>query len=975
MTTTSIREVWQPLYDALVRSRVVRERHFGKLGFVQRLLRIRLRSALLLSAPALMLCVWYTAAALATHYRQQAVVNEREPLTLELFQLHLHDRLAQDWRRLPMADALGKSPLPTYGLVLGNDQLDQLNRSLPPGEGPDCYVEAHLTHDNEVYPVKVRYRGRKPWHWDHPQKSWKVRVRGGHLFEGRATFNFINTPEPMPFDEHLILGIARDAGLLAPDYYPFRFFLNNAYFGVYFFETQPDEGLLRHSRRMPGSIYSGNSAPIDPTTKVSSLFASTKSWRKVAAHNPHQFDDFSELEALLAAINDPSYEQFAEFAERHLDLEKFALFDALDVVFGTNEHDFGKNHKLYFDPYRGRFEPIAWGYRGGQNKPELNRTEHPLLLRLKQLPEYTTLRNRQVVQLLRGAASPGAVRRRAETLLEELRADQERDPYWDAYEQLPALSKYYRQLVRPMNRYRQRVAVEARLGQHAERHRYLRSVLEAEEVDVQSPADQTGSGELALDLLVGGVAGYQFSEIELSGLERCQPVSWDLFADTNLSDELEVGEDRLLVRAEASAQSARFNLTAYPGVRLIPRPLHPTRGNVNTTPSPQRYRLFVNTGGCQPQSATIYGTNLVTDEPVTLDLDLDEPLATAPVERIICPTRFSATPGQTSPHSFCRKKPRPTTITLGPGTVDVPTTRRFGPDETVVVRPGTTFRMGDRASLYFHGRLQAVGRLDAPIRFLPARRRWGGIVLQGQGTAGSVLAHVEVRRGTRPPPDLAQYPGMVNIHDTRSIEIRAASFGENTKSDDAVHGAYVTDISIHDVRFWHTAQDALDLEFSSGTVEDLTVVDAGDDGVDLMGADVVVRGARLIDCLGNAISAGEQSEVTVEQTLTAGGTRGVLIKNASSVSLAQVLLAHHDVGVRIEPRSVWYAGKNHLRGDALYAVDCTEPVMEVNRKLKRIGRVATELAPDDLIPLRQHLGLQTWGHLDGYLDQLREAPP
>ena len=30
-----------------------------------------------------------------------------------------------------------------------------------------------------------------------------------------------------------------------------------------------------------------------------------------------------------------------------------------DIIFGGDQHDFDQNQKLYFDPFRGRFEPIA----------------------------------------------------------------------------------------------------------------------------------------------------------------------------------------------------------------------------------------------------------------------------------------------------------------------------------------------------------------------------------------------------------------------------------------------------------------------------------------------------------------------------------------------------------------------------------------------------------------------------------------
>ncbi|MGC4065563.1 MAG: hypothetical protein QM784_13135 [Polyangiaceae bacterium] len=128
---------------------------------------------------------------------------------------------------------------------------------------------------------------------------------------------------------------------------------------MYFFEGQPDEGLLRHERRMPGSIYSGAGAPINPKTKISSLFESAANWKKVGAIGDKAKQDTRELDALLAVIRDGDYRAFAAFTDVALDLDKFATFDAIDVVFGNNQHDYHQNHKLYFDPYKNRFEPIA----------------------------------------------------------------------------------------------------------------------------------------------------------------------------------------------------------------------------------------------------------------------------------------------------------------------------------------------------------------------------------------------------------------------------------------------------------------------------------------------------------------------------------------------------------------------------------------------------------------------------------------
>ena len=86
----------------MVRDRVLSERHFGQPTLYKRLLRIHLVSALMLSAPALLPCLWYVYAAAAAHYNYVAASGQAEPLSIELLQLHIHDRLVQDRRKVTL---------------------------------------------------------------------------------------------------------------------------------------------------------------------------------------------------------------------------------------------------------------------------------------------------------------------------------------------------------------------------------------------------------------------------------------------------------------------------------------------------------------------------------------------------------------------------------------------------------------------------------------------------------------------------------------------------------------------------------------------------------------------------------------------------------------------------------------------------------------------------------------------------------
>jgi len=945
--------------------------NLGQPGLFGRLYRIRLLSALLLAAPGLLLGGWYAYSALSSHLRYNAALGVEQPLTAELFHLHLYDHLRRDCRRLTMPEPERKSPLPAFDLALGNGELARLNENLPPGDGKSRYVDGYITRGNEIHEVRVRYRGRKHWHWNYAQKSWKVRLEDGDFLDGHTVFNLVNTVDPLPFSEQIILDIARESGLLTPDYLPIRLTLNHANLGLYFFSSQPDEGLLRRARRMPGSMFSGNEAPIDPETGISTLWKDAANWKKVATRDGEKMKDFSLLEKLLAVVNTGSQPRFAEFAGLHLSVDKFALFDALDVVFGGNQHDFHQNHKLYFDPYRARFEPIAWEFKGWRNPDVLNRTENPLLLRLKELPGFRTLRNRYVHKLLRGSCSPESIRSRAEEMFGELTSEQARDPYWDAYRLLPGISRYYRQMVRPMDQERQALVFETRMGRYRRRAGFLLAELgrlgltarlripEPEGLGSRLKGQGEG-GRALLTVSVAGHAGYRLVSVKPEWPEGCTPESWRLSA-AYPDGERPVAE--VTGAGEAAAQ-----LELHPGNLVVDRTVHhPHRGNVRAVPAELAYPLVLNSS-CVPLAVTIEGLNLVTDQPVRVEsipFGEREQARTGPD---CADGSFSAVPGHTSLHPWCYPVVEEERVALGPGEIRIKKTLVYGPKTTVEIAPGTSFLLSKKASIVFLGRVTAQGTPDKPIVLAPKKKRWGGLILQGPGTRGSRLVNVTVTRGTVPRWQLGYYPGMVNIHDTSDIEISDSHFGENRKSDDTLHAAYVQNLSIRSSNFTNCESDAVDLEFCKAKLTDVTVVGAGDECLDLMGSKTKVRDSRLIWCGSNGISAGEETKVQVVDSLVAEADVGLLVKNASKAVVSDSLFWMDQTAVAIKYRSARYGKKSRVVMDTLHAVECNRTVETEKGGDKRIGSVMTDFDSESLQILKDEvLDIDSWDQLPLYV--------
>lgn len=967
----------------------------GRCSLPLRLYRMRFVSAFIVVLPLLFLCVWYAAAAYTAHLRYNAASGQDEPLTLETFHVHLHDRLTRDLRRASMPEPAGRSKMPTYSLVMGNAELSTLDAKVPPEEGAAAYVKAYLRKGTrgEVKTARVRYRGRKHWHWNYAQKSWKIRLKAGSFLDGLETFSFLNTVEPLPIDEQIVLDVARAEGLLTPEHFPFRLLLNNAYMGVYFFSSEPDEGFLRNARRIPGSIYSGNQAPKDKETGVSALWSAAKYWKKVAARFPELMEDNSELTALIAVVDQGSQEAFARFARDHIDVEAFARFDALDVVFGSNQHDFGQNHKLYFDPYRGRFEPIAWNFRGWTHRRRLNRTENPLLLRLKDLPKYLSLRNRIVRELLESSCSLEAVKAKAKARLAELARDQASDPYWSAYDLLPKASKYLRQMVRPMNEERQAIVLASRMAEYERRVAYLGGELDRVSLDAtlaagtQPALDQGEAATPApaiLDLVVDGMAGLRLRAIEASWDPACTPGDVEIVADTNLSGAFEVGQDRVLTPNLRAGAAAPMDEALYPGNLLTARKkIHNTRGGVRARPEARSYRLFIRGEGCVPRRVELRAESLVSGRELRATAGPGHRSATPPRKSERCADDLPPmTAGHRSLHPWCLTPEPAEEIQLGPGVVHVEDQRVFGAQQRVVIAPGTTLVMGSQASLIFQAQLSAEGSPEAPIRIMPREGSWGGVALQGPGCAGSRWRHVEVSGGTTPSWGLTSYPGMVNVHDSRDVAFEDCRFGENQGSDDVLHVAFVEDFVLSRVQVVDSADDGVDLEFSSAKLSDLRVVGAGDECLDLMGSEVALERSVLLECQNNGVSAGEETRLNVVSSLIAESGRGLLAKNASVVGLDGALLYGNKTGLQVEPVSERYEGRSRVKAATLHVVGSEEIAVVKKRKgrkklggahkLKGVDEILTALGEDALQTLgHEVLGLEAWSELDAGLGRMK----
>jgi hypothetical protein len=925
---------------------------------------MRLLSGLLAAAPLLAICLWYGAGAAAAHYRYNFALGKSKPLTLELFQLQLHDLLARDLRRLSMEDAEKKSELPIVGVVMATADLDLINSAVPPGKAGAPYAKGFLVHDGQYHQTQIRYRGGQHWHWMNPQRSMKFKLSKEEFIRGSNVFALKNEPDPMSFGEQIIMDLAREWGLLTPEYNPVRVLLNKAYMGVFFLSGQPDEGLLRNNRRYPAKIYSGNDAPKDPETGVCNLWDSTEAWKLVARKSDDALDDLSEIKSLQAALKKDQL-RTAAFARDHLDLDKFALFDALDVVFGGNQHDYKQDQKLFFDPYKGRFEPIAWNFRGFRHEDEINRVENPLLLGLKTVPGYTSLRNRTVLKLISDQASEEGLAARAAAIVKLTAPDLARDPFWDAYRQLPAVDNYLEQLPRPMDARRQALAVASTLAVQGQRNRFLQRLLTADPLEAKAWTTAPGSALLALT--VGGEAGVMVRKVEavLDG-----PCAETVTIAADFSGDLKL-DDAEAAAATAINSGAFLGLELQPGIQLVARRKpSPERGKVYSQPATNAYPFVLRSGACKISALKLSYENLVTGQLASRQIPLGAaPSAAEASPGFTCADKtFALVPGARSLHPWCHPRLRTDTLVLGPGEVTIESSLVFR--QPVEVKAGTTFLMKQGGELIFRARVDFKGKRKAPIVFKATDGCWGGLVIQGPESSGSRLRWVRATGACGPREGLTSMPAIFNFHDTRDLKLRNVDLGGFGGTRDAIHMAYVEGFDIRDLTVTGAPEDALDIEFGSGSLDGYTCAGAGDECLDTMGTDLTVNDALLLKAGGNGISAGEESKLAVRNTLVALSKVGILAKNGTKVAAHDCLLFRNRSGVRLEFDSARYTSKAGLEAPDLWILGEGKEYQEKGKTSLKVGKTHRSLERGDLTRLRDLLELSDWKGLEGRLKGL-----
>jgi len=831
--------------------------------------------------------------------------------TLDNLHFFIRVYLTRQYQKITAERLPTHTTLPSFYLYVAERDLESLEEDLP-ASAKLQFKQVHIKVDKPPFSseAKFRYRGGLDLHWSYDKKSIRVKLPPFTTYRDERRFDLVNPSTIYTIIDWLSYDMARSIGLLTPEYFPARVFINNESNGLHFFMSRIDESFLRKNNRMPGSIFSGDTLYfVNPYIKdagkgeivfsddegIPLLWKDSRLWEKDASRNAESLDNKEDIIKFFEIVHEPDPLVFMQAFDTYFDRQKFYYFWGLDRLVGSYHHDLFHNHKLYFDPYKGKFEPIEWDVRFWTAKAAIPVTPLYKQILLNPLLKYEI--DSTVYDLWKKFNLNHVINmidKANDTVVKELAADPYRH-HPDGNNLQFGIDK-----VVPFTMKEYAFAIEHLKARYKIRYQDIEKALNLSSADYV--IEKLSENETEITIAISGTSPIDFDP-------------WSMVSESSQEDIklFRLYEDKIYPVLN-SEQSDRL----YPGVTVTREPdadkLQPINISVHgldTYPSsPLYYRNLIKGTN---SSDLIKLAMLTGRNSITLDLVTIEHVENLPGND----KTMSLHPWQL----LSQDKSIKSEVVLT-GEIDVTEDLVFTEKQVVTILPGTTFKLSKNRSIFFYGLVIAKGTAELPIKFEAKNRGepWGSIVIQGRAASGSHISHVDISGGSVALRHLINYPGQFNIHDVDSFQLDHCTISNNSVGDDALHVAY-SQGNIQRCEFKNTAFDALDMDIVDVTISDSKFSNIGNDAIDLMNSKTTIDNINVIGSGDKCISVGEASQVTIINSQLRNCQMGIAVKDQSIARLENIEFSiKPGNAIALYRKNSRYSKGGELHGDRLYGI-------------------------------------------------------
>ncbi len=202
-----------------------------------------------------------------------------------------------------------------------------------------------------------------------------------------------------------------------------------------------------------------------------------------------------------------------------------------------------------------------------------------------------------------------------------------------------------------------------------------------------------------------------------------------------------------------------------------------------------------------------------------------------------------------------------------------------------IIKKGSTLRMSKESYILVEGgSIKMNGAENHPIEIssLNSEEVWKGIYVNSnsKNNSSSILNFVNISNFSYFDSGKIQLTGGLNFIKS-NVEISNSMFSNST-SEDAIN-FIKSEFKISSSKFIKSVSDAIDIDFGNGEITNTFFDKVGGDAIDLSGSNVYLKDINAKNIFDKAVSAGEQTNLKINNLQVSSSGIGIASKDSSSV--------------------------------------------------------------------------------------------
>jgi len=242
---------------------------------------------------------------------------------------------------------------------------------------------------------------------------------------------------------------------------------------------------------------------------------------------------------------------------------------------------------------------------------------------------------------------------------------------------------------------------------------------------------------------------------------------------------------------------------------------------------------------------------------------------------------------------------------------------KYSIDHTIVIphntklfiEEGFELDLLNQSSLLSYSAVNFNGTKEHPIRFYSTDSTAGGILVTNTNSM-SRLNHCHFDNLANPNNNGWTLTGAVNFHES-NVTI-TNSFFINNRCEDYLN-IIRSEFTLKNSTITNSKSDAFDGDFVNGTIENCDFINSGNDGIDVSGSELLLKGIFVDNPMDKAISGGEKSNIRGGAIKIHAGEIGIVCKDMSTIELKDIEVLDTRLAIAVfQKKSEYGKGKIDL---------------------------------------------------------------